>query len=262
MDGDLSAPHPSIVPASLRDEGFVESELGDTIHWVLARQPEGEARGTIFFSHGNGPHLGRFWDRAELLWQLGFAVLVYDYPGFGRSSGRPSEPGLHAAARAALVMLAARPDVASGPIVLYGHSLGGAPTFELALATQRGDLDVPIAAVVGESVWCSIQEMIVDGAFLDLPRELLSDLRFDNCAALASLPGARVLLLHGARDRIVSARQLSLLVASAAAPPEVHVVPDAGHVDVSTVGGVTSTSAAAAPVASPDYAAWLGALTP
>ncbi|GAB4210665.1 MAG: hypothetical protein OHK0013_31530 [Sandaracinaceae bacterium] len=261
MDGDLSSPHPSIVPPELREEGFVTSDEGDTIHWVLARRPEA-ARGTVLFSHGNGPHLGRFWDRAELLWQLGFQVLLYDYPGFGRSSGSPSESGMYAAARATFAMLASRPDVDPTRLVLYGHSLGGAPTFELAARVRAAALGPRPAAVVGENVWCSMQEMIADGAFLDLPRELLSDLRFDNCAALASLRGARVLLLHGDRDRIVTLRQLELLVASAAEPPEVHVVSGAGHVDVAIYGGVGSGATAAAPVASPDYAAWLTALTP
>jgi alpha-beta hydrolase superfamily lysophospholipase len=262
MDGDLSAPHPSIVPASLRAEGLLTSDEGDTIHWVLARHPEGAARATILLSHGNGPHLGRFWDRVELLWQLGFQVAIYDYPGFGRSTGRPSEPGMIAAGRAVLAMLADRPDVDRARLVLYGHSLGGAPTFELAVRARRGELDVPVAAVVGENVWCSMQELLTDGVFLDLPRELFSDLRFDNCAALAALRGVRVLLLHGGRDRIVSGRQLALLVASAAEPPEVHVVPDAGHVDVSTSGGASTPTAAEAPQASPSYAAWVGALAP
>ena len=90
LDGDLSSPHPSIVPAALRDEGFVTRGDGTSVHWVLARQPEGATSTTVLYSHGNGPGLGRFWDRVEILWQLGFQVMIYDYPGFGRSGGEPS----------------------------------------------------------------------------------------------------------------------------------------------------------------------------
>jgi fermentation-respiration switch protein FrsA (DUF1100 family) len=273
VDGDLSSPHPSIVPAALREEGFVVSGDGASVHWVLARQPAGAASITVLYSHGNGPGIGRFWDRVEILWQLGFQVLIYDYPGFGRSSGEPSEPGMYEAAESVLALLAARADVDPSRVIFYGHSLGAAPTFELASRAERGEvivdragesLVVRPAAVVTESAWCSIEEMIRDGAFLDLPGELLSRLRFDNCARIAALRDVPVMLLHGDRDRIVPVRQLALLEGQAAASPIVYVVPGATHVDVAVVGTprASITAAAGVPRPSEDYAGWLSAIVP
>ncbi len=278
LDGDLSSPHPSLVPAELRDEGFLDAgflDAGDeaSLHWVFARQPEGETRATILFSHGNGPGIGRFWDRVEVMWQLGYQVLVYDYPGYGRSSGAASEPALYDAASRMLAMLASRDDVDPSRIVLYGHSMGCAPTFHVAVRSMRGeviarrgdeDLAVEAAAVITESGWCSIEEMIRDGAFLDLPAELISRLELDNCARIAELRGVPVMLLHGRRDRVVPIRQLSLLDGAAAESPIVHRVAEATHVDVSVVGRpwLGSDPPMGVPRPSEDYAQWLTSLAP
>lgn len=273
IDGDLSSPHVSLVPSALRDEGFVEGVDGASLHWVFARQPEGEARTTIFFSHGNGPGIGRFWDRVEVMWQLGYQVLIYDYPGYGRSSGTASEPALYDAAQRVLEMLGSRDDVDPTRIVLYGHSMGCAPTFDVAARSMRGrviarrdeeERAITPIALISESGWCSIEEMIRDGAFLDLPGDLISDLELDNCARIAGLRGLPVMLLHGRRDRVVPIRQLSLLDGAAAEPALVHRVLEATHIDVSVVGepwpGTDPPTGVPRP--SIDYAEWLTSLAP
>ena len=59
-------------------------------------------------------------------------VLVFDYRGYGRSTGRPTEPGVYRDARAALAYLSSRADVATDRIVYLGRSLGAAIAVELA----------------------------------------------------------------------------------------------------------------------------------
>lgn len=274
MDGDLSDPHPTLVPRALREESFVALADGTPIHVVFARQPEGATRSTILFSHGNGRHLGQFWDRVEVLWSLGYQVMIYDYPGFGRSGGTASEPGMYAAAEVALAALASRDDVDPTRIVLYGHSLGAAATYELSVRAMRGevvarstsgeDFEVRPRALVSESAWCSIEEMIRDAAFLDVPRELLSELRFDNCARIAELRGVPVMMLHGERDRVVPLRQSELLEGRAVELPIVHRAADGTHVNLSVVGPPLATIplVEGAPRPSERYADWLTSFVP
>lgn len=235
LDGDLTDPHPSLVPAGDRLEGFATLDDGRAIHWVFAHRPG--ARTTILYSHGNGPHLGRFWDRVERLWELGYHVLIYDYPGYGRSDGGASEQGLYDAIDAVWDRtLEGLPDVDRADVLLYGQSLGGGPTLHLASRTHRD----PIAprAVITESIWCSIEALIQDGAFLDLPRELLSHLEIDNCARLSELDhDTPVLLMHGSEDTTVPLRHARLLEAAARFPITVHVVDGARHADLPTVAG-------------------------
>lgn len=263
LDGDLSDPHPSLVPPTLREEGRTSLGDGRDVHWVLARQAEPAT--TLLFSHGNGPHLGRFWDRVEVLWQLGYQVLIYDYPGFGLSAGPSDEPGVYAAAEAMLAMLAARADVDPERVVLYGHSMGGAPTLHLAAMTSRWAATLPRPqAVVTESAWCSIASMIEDASFLGLPPTLLANIRFDNCTRIAEVRGVPVMLLHGDRDRIVPARQFSLLAAAASEPPVSRIVPGANHVDVSVHGPPWPGSAPppGVPRPSADFATWMHGIAP
>jgi hypothetical protein len=64
--------------------------------------------------------------------RLGRAVLVYDYPGYGKSTGQPSEAGCYAAGEAALGWLIKDQGVPANEIILVGESLGGAIAAELA----------------------------------------------------------------------------------------------------------------------------------
>jgi pimeloyl-ACP methyl ester carboxylesterase len=260
LDGDFSAPHRSIIPRDAREEGFASLESGEQVHWVFAHHGSGP-RTTILFHHGNGPHLGRFWDRVEVLFQLGYDVMLFDYPGFGRSTGTASELGTQASADAMLVTLLAREDIDPTRVVLYGHSLGGAVALGLAERAESGAFEArdgtrfQAQGVVTESAWCSIEEMIRDAAFLDIPRELLTDLHFDGCAHAARLRTTPLMLLHGTRDGVVPLRQHTLLVAGAA-PRGVDHVLDATHVNVMIAGG-GGVNDEGVPYASPHYAGWM-----
>src|SRR5262249_49120336 len=60
------------------------------------------------------------------------SVLIIDYPGYGRSQGKPSEAGCSAAAQAAYDWLTTTKNVPAKRILIYGSSLGGAIATDLA----------------------------------------------------------------------------------------------------------------------------------
>ncbi|HLL86337.1 MAG TPA: alpha/beta fold hydrolase, partial [Thermoleophilaceae bacterium] len=66
--------------------------------WIRASTP---SKGHVLFCHGNGGNIGDRLDTARLLAEAGFDLLLFDYRGYGRSSGRPSEEGTYRDARAA-----------------------------------------------------------------------------------------------------------------------------------------------------------------
>jgi fermentation-respiration switch protein FrsA (DUF1100 family) len=139
------AADPASVGLGFRDVTFAAAD-GVQLHgWLIA----GRAPTTLLYSHGNGGNIGDRVRIARLLVdQLGVGVFMYDYRGYGRSQGTPSEAGLVSdavAARAALL----REGVAAEHLVYFGRSLGAAVTVDLALAHQpRGVvLESPFASV-------------------------------------------------------------------------------------------------------------------
>lgn len=243
LDGDLGEPHPSLIGPADRREGFADTPSG-RVHWIFAHRDG--ASDAILYSHGNAAHLGRYWDRVERLWALGHHVLIYDYPGYGLSGGEPGEAAVFDAAQAAIDVLAAQPEVER--VWLYGYSLGGAPTYELAARAERGEAP-PIAGVITEAAWCSVEEVLRDGAQLGVPAHYATRLSMDSCARVEELEATPLLLIHGTDDGTIPIRHLRLLEAAAAGlDVTVREVDGAAHHDVPIVAGA-------------DYDAWVRAHT-
>src|SRR5690606_37452934 len=93
----------------------------------------GASRAVVLFTHGNGGNVTTRRHVVELFRDhLHATVLVFDYRGYGRSGGNPTETGVLDDARAARRWLAGRTDVRESDIVLVGHSLGGGVAVDLA----------------------------------------------------------------------------------------------------------------------------------
>jgi len=179
----------------------------------------------VLFFHGNGENLatmamaGLFHEMAA----LDTAHLAIDYPGYGRSTGRPSEESLAAAADAALEW--ARREHPERPVVAAGWSLGAAVA--AALAARRPD---EVAGLIALSPWASLPELARRFFPGQLVRLALSD-RYDTEAAAE---GVRVpaLVVHGARDAIIPAVHGRRVAAALAGPVEHRELPTAGHNDL------------------------------
>jgi pimeloyl-ACP methyl ester carboxylesterase len=192
--------------------------------WHLPADHLPDPRPVALFFHGNGENLetmrqtGLFGELASL--EIGFAAV--DYPGYGRSSGRPSEESLGLAADAAWQWLAQRyPD---RPHLVCGWSLGAAVA--LRLAAREGET---VDGVIAMSPWTSLPDV----AGLHFPRWLVGLTLHERYASLALAPTitAPALVLHGAQDRIIPAIQ-GERVAAALPNSRWVAVPGAGHNDL------------------------------
>lgn len=230
LGGPTPTCHPSLVPPENRVEGFVEAD-GEDIHYVYAHRDDAVA--TIFYSHGRAKHLGNYWDRVELMWEWGFNVLIYDYPGYGRSTGEPDEAGIYASAQAALELLPTLPDVDPDRVFFMGYSLGGAPTFEMALRATRGETPIEPRGVLTESIFCSTEALIQDGSFTNLSVDFLSDNPFDNCAKMPEVAeNYPVRIIHGERDDFIVPRHAKMLLDASDGEAERFIADDAKHSDI------------------------------
>lgn len=194
--------------------------------WFVPGRPDR----TVLIFCGNG---GNLTYRAPLLArmrrELDASLFIFDYQGYGRSGGVPSEAATYADARDALAYLRGRPDVAPGGIVYYGESLGSAVAVELAA-------EEPPLALVLNAPFTSIPDMARVHYRLLGPLLRLVQTRYDTAARIGGV-NAPVLVVHGADDDVVPVEQGRRLFDAANEPKRLLIVPRAGHNDLVEVGG-------------------------
>ena len=208
---------PSKVGLAFRDVVFMAAD-GVRLHGWLIR---GRKNTTLLYSHGNAGNIGDRVVIARLLVeQLGVGLFLYDYRGYGRSDGKPSEAGLVSdalGARAALL----REGVAPDDVVYFGRSLGAAVTVDLALA-------YPPRAVVLESPFASVPavaDAVVRGAGSVLRT------RWDSLAKIPRLR-APLLVLHSDDDDAIPYTQGRAVFAAAPEPKTFFTIHGARHYDM------------------------------
>jgi fermentation-respiration switch protein FrsA (DUF1100 family) len=146
--------------------------------------------GTFVLFYGNAASVLEFADTGEEIHREGFAVVLASYRGYSGNSGSPSEAGLMSDARA---VLAALPKD-SGPIVLWGHSLGSGVAARMASEGRA-------SALVLESPFTAAVEVAAN-AYPFFPVRLLMRDRFDTLALVPRIQ-VPVLILHGTEDQAI-----------------------------------------------------------
>jgi pimeloyl-ACP methyl ester carboxylesterase len=236
------------VPDDLRDLVQFEATLGDshfTVYGAFARRPAGEmaTAPTVIYNHGNADNIDYYWNRVSLLWSLGANVLVYDYPGYGRTPGTPTEEGVYAAGRAAMGYIRGLTTIDQSKVYIYGWSLGGGAAMEMAVENHS-------AGLIIESTFASVAALTADGSML-VPRSFLMTNVFDNLSKVrraAHNTRFGVLFFHGEADDFVQTKygqQLDAQVASDTQPPphRLILVPGATHSNVPFVADMQSDPA-------------------
>jgi fermentation-respiration switch protein FrsA (DUF1100 family) len=183
--------------------------------------PAQHAHGVVLFLHGNAGNLSHRMDSIAMFHRLGYAVLIFDYRGYGRSSGKPSEAGLHLDAETAWAYLTRARGIAPNSIILFGESLGGALAAHLAMRERPGALAL-------SSVLTSVPDLAAD-LYPWLPARWLARLRYDTRAALARAD-CPVLVAHSPDDEIIPFRHGQELYV-AASEPKVFLTLAGGHND-------------------------------
>ncbi len=178
--------------------------------------------------HGNAGNIINRLGNLRALVERGLSVFLFDYRGYGRSEGRPSEEGLYEDALAAYDMLVQRRRISAEQIVLFGRSLGGAVAGEVA--SQR-----PAAALILESTFPSL-EAVARTHYWGLPVHLFLGARFRLIDRLPQL-SLPTLVIHGDRDDLIPLPLGRAVFDALKAKKEWFVVQGADHNNVPSVGG-------------------------
>jgi pimeloyl-ACP methyl ester carboxylesterase len=179
-----------------------------------------ESQRAVLFLHGNRHNLTKFTDHYDLFEKLQLSCLAFDYPGYGASTGTPSEVELYRSAHAAYTHLRDSLGFSPSQILIYGFSLGGAVALELLQEHSA-------AALITEGTFTNSHAMARHRyPYLPitrfLPNRFTNDTRIQN----VKLP---CLLIHGEADAVVPLRMAHELSSLALPPKELVTVPGAEH---------------------------------
>jgi uncharacterized protein len=203
------------------EDAWFEADDGTRLHgWFAGAE---RPRAVVLHTHGNA---GNITDRDWLLRlfrdYLNVSILVFDYRGYGRSEGNPSETGILSDARAARHWLAKRTGVAEADIILHGTSLGGAVVVDLASRDGARGL-------ILENTFTSIRD-VAASHFGVLPVHWLLATRLDSLAKIRDYHGP-LLQTHGDADRVIPFALGEKLFEAANGPKQFVRVPGGDHND-------------------------------
>lgn len=187
----------------------------------------GEGRRALLYFHGNGGNASHRLDRARILVEhLGLDVVLVDYRGYGRSTGRPDEDGLYADGEAVADAAAAR-GFPPERVILFGESLGCAVAIETAIRRK-------CAGVILETPFSSIAAM-ARRYYPFIPPFLIAT-KYDNEAKIAGLAVPK-LIVAAERDDVVPPEHARRLFDAAREPKEFYSIRGAMHNDTYIAGG-------------------------
>jgi fermentation-respiration switch protein FrsA (DUF1100 family) len=171
---------------------LLETDDGVRVHgWYV---PAEAGRPVLLFCHGNAGNISHRLESIRLFHDLGLSVFIFDYRGYGRSEGTPSEGGTYRDAHAAWRYLREEKGYPPNRIILFGRSLGSAVAIELASHEAPGGL-------IAEGSFPSAVD-IGTRAYWWLPVRLLARIRYDSRAKISRIACPK-LFIHSAQDEIV-----------------------------------------------------------
>ncbi|MEE4356410.1 MAG: alpha/beta hydrolase [Desulfococcaceae bacterium] len=145
----------------------------------------------LIFAHGNAELIDYWPDEFSAFTKTGIALLLAEYPGYGRSLGSPGQESIHRSLTALYDKVTERKEIDCSRIVLMGRSLGGGAV--CGLASVR-----PSAALILMSSFISARSFAKD--YL-VPAFLVRD-PFDNLRVVRKYRNP-VLIIHGVRDEVI-----------------------------------------------------------
>ena len=157
----------------------------------------------ILYCHGQTRHMDHYWQRAKLLANCGgkerYGVLMFDYRGYGKSEGTPTEQGMYEDVRAAYQWLL-NEGASSQRIIIYGFSLGSAPATDLAAYGMSNEFPVKL---ILESPFASTDFIAQESTLIEVSASYITDLEFDNAEKI-KLVDQPLMWMHGIEDDYVA----------------------------------------------------------
>ena len=208
------------------EEVWFEASDGVKLYGWLVRSSDSPT--TLLICHGNAGSIIHRLEYLEDLHRRSVSAFIFDYRGYGRSEGTPSEAGLYRDALAAYDVLTHRYRVPPERLVILVTSLGAAVDGELA-ATRKA------AGLILETPFPWVPAM-VRAHYGALPLHFLLRARYDLEARVTRIH-IPVLVLQGDRDQVVPVSLGRAVYVAANPPKDFYLIRGADHNDTYVIGG-------------------------
>ena len=217
---------PAAVGLAYEEIAFQATDGTQLNGWLLPGQPEAPV---VLFCMGNAGNISHRLETLQLLHDLGVAVFIFNYRGYGLSEGKASESGIYQDVTGALHFLNRR-GWPTSQIIIFGRSLGAAVGLEAALRN-------PPAGLIMESAFTSISAMGQQHyPLLNLLLGWLLSAKYDNLEKIDTLKSP-LLLIHGKNDTICPPHMAEELYARAPTEKQPLWISGADHNNGFIVGG-------------------------
>jgi len=200
-------------------------EVVTVFGWFLDAGPNSPV---FLWCHGNAGNVSHRLEIIRPLFEREISVFIFDYRGYGRSTGVPSEAGLYQDALVSYDYLIHQRQISPERLILFGRSLGSGVAGEVAV--QR-----PTAGLIVEGAFPSIQAMS-DHHYFGVPTRWLMDVEFNLAEKVRTLH-LPLLVIHGEQDSIVPVALGRQVFEAAHEPKRWHIVSGAEHNDAPFIGG-------------------------
>lgn len=174
-------------------ESFFSVSNGDSINTIYIKSPQQPSKGVVLYLHGNADNLQRWAKYHKDITSRGYDFFAFDYRGYGKSSGFPTEQALYKDAR--LVYNYLHKNRSAQEIIIYGRSLGTGVAAQLAST-------VPAKCLILETPYSTIDCALANHVFLKkLPYSLDCQLQTIGYLPKITYP---IYAFHGTSDGVIS----------------------------------------------------------
>ncbi len=224
--------NPALKSVSYEDVYFMTSD-GLKLHgWYL--KAKDKSRGTILQLHGNAENISSHVNSVLWLTLEGYDVFTFDYRGYGRSEGSPTQDGVHRDAQSALETVLTLPDINKERLFVLGQSLGGAIA---VYAVANSEHKNHVKALILDSAFSSYRDIAREklAQFMltwpfQYPLSLLFNDDYSPVKWIRTVHPLPVLIIQGDQDTTVPVHHSSILYGTALDPKELWVVNGVGHI--------------------------------
>ncbi len=204
------------------------------IGWLFRGKSEGVSknRPTILYFHGNGQNLSAHFLGLYWILEEGYDFLIFDYPGYGGSEGEPTQRNTVESGHVFYQWLKANK---SGPIVIFGQSLGGAVALQVA---QQLNHEKSMCLVAVDSTFASYKAAAMStlaGTWFTWPFQWLGWLLISDTEApeenIEKISPVPIVVIHGKKDQIISYKLGEKVFELAGDPKEFWTVDRGRHIE-------------------------------